>query len=297
MRLELDPYLNFHKNYRNTWDNLINNLNNPLEDSDIRTELTPFYHTKYYDDFSEDEKKKLFYSYIQFNAEVISFLERLLLISFRSLREDSKKEPVVKGVLKFMGEELQHSIAFTTFLHNQKYINFPQNKIVALPKWLVNWVVISLKWAPLGVCYPAVKLEAYSIAYWNHIKQYYKDNENDWVKLNHLHAVDELKHVPIHFEFIRHLKNKTKRTSSMRTIYATFVLIFSLQVTLFVSTNNMLKISLPRLSRFERLKYTFRMFKWILRELPVYDETRAITKKCFEDNDPPFRRLFSFMYW
>lgn len=296
MKLELVSYLKFHKNYKNDWIDFTDSLNQSLGDSEIRNELIPFFGTKYFEKFSESERKSLFYTYIQFNAEVITFLERLLLISFRSLRADVKKMYGVEGVEKFMGEELFHSLAFIKFLDAQENMDYRNKKVVKLPKIIMTWLLSSLKFAPLGVCYPAVKLEAYSIAYWDYIKKYYDKNSNDWVRLNEFHAVDEMKHVPIHFEFMRLLFNRTKKTARFRTIYSTLVLFICLQLTLIYSSLNMLKISIPRLSRCQRLFYMLKMFKWIIRELPVYTQTRKITRDCFKMNKPPMMYLFSFMY-
>lgn len=296
MKLELGPYLKFHKNYKKDWTIFTNTLENSLSDDDIRNEMIPFHGTKLFERFSETEKKSLFYTYIQFNAEVITFLERLLLISFRSLRSDIKNIYGYDGVEKFMGEELYHSQAFVKFLDTQRKMDYRNQKIVKLPKIIINWLVSSLKFAPLGVCFPAVKLEAYSIAYWNYIKKYYDNDSNDWVRLNQIHAVDEQKHVPIHFEFMRLLFNKTKKTSKLRTIYSTFVLFICLQLTLVYSTMNMLKISVPRFNKIQKVYYTLKMFKWIIGELPVYTETRKITRDCFLQNKPPMMYLFSFMY-
>ncbi len=297
MYLELEPYLKFHKNYKSDWIKFNEQLTNSLNANDFRDELTPLYGTKYYDDFSDSEKEKLFIYFIQFQAEVISFLEKLLLISFRSLREDVRGVHGLDGVLKFMGEELYHSFAFTQFLSHQKQLNFPNQKIVVLPTLVRDSLIRFLKYAPLGVCLPAVKLEAYSIAYWDFMKQYYTKDENDWVKLNRFHAVDEIKHVPIHFEFFRCLLDKTRKTSRLRTILASYYLIFCLQITLFVSIRNVLKLSVPRLSKIENLKYTLKIGKWNLRDIPVYKETRKMTKECFDANELSFKKLFNFMYW
>lgn len=297
MKLELAPYLKFHKNYRKDWIDFTNSMNKSLTDSDYRDEMVPFHGTKYFKQFTDQEKKKLFYYYIQFNAEVIVLLERLLLISFRSLRADVRNLHGVEGVEKFMGEELFHSLSFIKFLDIQNNIDYRSQKIVKLPKNILNGLIASLKFAPLGVCFPAVKLEAYSIAYYNYIKKYYIQDENEWMRLNHIHAVDEMKHVPIHFEFMRLLFNKTKKTGRVRTVYSTLVLFICLQLILIFSAMNMLAFAVPKIGRLKRFVYTLRMFKWILRELPVYTETRKITKDCFLENRPPMMTFFSFMYW
>ncbi len=297
MHLELEPYLKFHKNYKDDWTKFNSGLTNSMTEEDFRDQLTPLFGTEHYSSFSDEEKMSLFFHFIQFQAEVISFLERLLLVSFRSLREDVRGVKGCEGVLKFMGEELYHSLAFTQFLAHQNHLDYPNKKIVKLPKYLINSLITVLKSAPLGVCLPAVKLEAYSIAYWEYMKPYYDKDENDWVRLNWFHSVDEIKHVPIHFEFFRLLLNKTKKTGRVRTIFATFFFILCLQVTLFVSIKNILKESVPHLSAWQRIRYTLLIGKWNLRQIPVYFETRRMTKECFDANELSFKKLFSFMYW
>lgn len=154
--------------------------------------------------------------------------------------------------------------------------------------------------APMAMALPGAKIEAYSVHYGRYLEEQYRAEQGlsassvQWLKINHLHMLDEVFHVPHEFELFRLCFSASSRTLTMG---GTLFFVLFLQWALISSTWKMLEISLERPTFAKKLILTAKIGRWVVRRFPPYDATRKQIRRQFELHKPPFGWLFRFIYW
>jgi hypothetical protein len=157
--------------------------------------LIPLHGTRYFARLTETEKRGLYLGFIQFKAEFFILLEGLILFAMRSLRADPKSR-------RLSQEEILHSQAFRWFLRKEKALPFTHGALMLRRgRPILSAVIALVRAVPLAMSLPGAKVEAYSVAYSQFLRsQHGAEDASSWVKLNWLHLLDEVHHVPFEFE-------------------------------------------------------------------------------------------------
>jgi hypothetical protein len=272
-----------------------------LQDYPIPEKLIPLWGTPEYDQFSKTERTRLYLYFCQFNAEMFILLESLLLIGFRRLSREISEPQGVQLLNTVVRDEYRHARAFRKFLREESALDWPRTQIVLnRGKWLKKIMVGIVLRAPMAMALPGAKIEAYSVHYGKYLEDRYKEEQGvspsaiQWLKLNHLHMLDEVFHVPHEFELFKLCFGQRSRAL---TLFGTLFFVLFLQWALISSTWKMLGITLERPTFKRKLVLTAKIGRWVVRRFPPYDATRRQIRRQFETQKPPFGWMFRFIYW
>lgn len=260
-------------------------------------ELTPFYGLPQFQNFSEEEKRILFFEYVKLVGEAQILLEQILIFGFFHYRKKRKAydDEVNQSMDKLSLEELYHSQAFRDFLSQVPELDWKGKPIYPKGTLLRKSFALLIKWAPLGMTLPGAKIEAFSLAYYKLLKKHYpSDLDNSWIELSYYHHQDEAFHVPLEFD----IYNSTIiRSGAFKTLFSTLLFIVLLQWALLSASWRLIRHSFPRKSLGERLNLVRYFVKWAIRHMPAFEETRNHTRKLFKKKKPLFSNILSFMHW
>jgi hypothetical protein len=193
-------------------------------EKDYVEELTPFFGLTQFNNFSEEEKKKLFFEYVKLVGEAQILLEQILIYGFFHYRKKRKvyDEEVNQSMDKLSLEELYHSQAFRDFLGGVPELEWKEKPIYPKGSLLRKSFALLIKWAPLGMTLPGAKIEAFSLAYYKLLKKHYPHElDNSWIELSYYHHQDEAYHVPLEFD----IYNSTIiQSGAFKTLFSTLLI-------------------------------------------------------------------------
>ncbi len=292
-----EKFLLNKESWKDKWSDFLNSPVN-FNDSHFKEELTPFYGTSTFNDFSDQEKLKLFYAYIKLVTEAQIMLEQVLIYGFFYFRNKRfRHDGVVQdSIEKLQCEELHHSQAFRHFLAESPQLQWPKERIFPFPRFIRSLLAWVMKKAPLGMTLPGAKIEAFSMAYFKLLKKAYPEGEREhsWYHLNHYHHIDESFHVPLEFDLYN---DSIWKSGPIRSFLSTLFFIIFLQYALALGSWNLVRIAFNERSPKERIGLFFGFMRWAIRHMPAFEETRLHTKSLFKKKRPLFGNILSFMHW
>jgi hypothetical protein len=285
------------KESRTRWDEFLSNRPPALlSESPVQEALIPLYGTPYFDQLSDQEKRRFYFGFAQFNAEVIVFLEDLLLFSFRRFLKELAPDTREK-MSSIVKDEFQHSKGYRKFLKEEPAVFWPEKKFFldSAGHYFKGIAMGIASRSPMSMAIPGARLEAYSIHLSTYLsRQYGSPLANEWTRLNHLHMLDESRHVPFEFELYEDTMNLR---SHWTTVTGGLLFVLFTQWVLLRANWRMVNCCADKSSLGRRMKLTFHMAFWAVRQFPPYEMARKQIKKLLEDKKPPYGRLFQFLTW
>ncbi len=252
-----------------------------MQEASIPDGLIPLHGTSRFAALSDREKKALYFGFIQFTAEFFILLESLLLVAMKSLGPHDKGRHLAR-------EELLHSQAFRRFLRQEKQLSFDSGSLMLKRgRWLRNAVLALVRRVPLAMTLPGAKIEAYSVFYGRYLKAHYGSiDANTWMKLNWLHLLDEVHHVPFEFEIHNDVFGKLSFVRKVESIVGIALFYGFLQWILISSSLILGWHSLDRASLGRRILLSLATLRWVSRSFLPTRQMREAMKDHFRKHRP-----------
>ncbi|MEN9724307.1 MAG: hypothetical protein RJB38_2293 [Pseudomonadota bacterium] len=253
----------------------------PLQEDCIPDALIPLYGTSRFTLLSEQEKKALYFGFIQFTAEFFILLESLLLVAMKSVGPHEKGRRLAR-------EELLHSQAFRRFLRQEKRLSFNSGSLMLRRgRWLRKAALVLVRRVPLAMTLPGAKIEAYSVFYGRYLKTHYGSiDANTWMKLNWLHLLDEVHHVPFEFEIHNEVFDELPTVRKVESILGIAIFYAFLQWILISSSLMLGWRSLDHAPLGRKVLLSLATLRWISRSFLPTRQMREAMKAHFRTLRP-----------
>lgn len=248
-------------------------LDGPIVTSEleVQEQLTPLYGTDDYALLSDDARRSLYLGFVRIIGESIAFFESLLCSAWFLHRQKSDRERDL-ALKKFSREELYHSKAFRRFLNQRKELKMkPKQKKASMLygqrsiRRLMFWIV---KKCPLAIMIHGAKAETFTL-YYSRKVMHHLDASSDWYRINKLHYLDEIHHVPIGYEVYDAYLEEVGFTGRIVTLGLSLLFTMLIQVMLFRSV-----LGLTTTIFRQRFRYAWRITHWILFDFSPFVDTR-----------------------
>lgn len=235
--------------------------------------------------------------FIKLNAEALIVLEQALLVGMRSFGPARTRQEERASATKLAWEEYYHTRAFRTFLAREKSLCWRDDSLFLFRnRRCRRWLAFLARRAPLALCIPGAKIEAFSLHYSQHVKEAFGGWEaNSWAKIQHLHMLDEAQHVPVQFALYR--RGCPRGLKGLGVVAGTLAFVLILQVLLLTGNWRMVCAAMPSRSFPARVRWTFRIARWCVREFPPYAAALPRIRRYIAEDGLPFGRFLSFIAW
>ncbi|WP_413289279.1 hypothetical protein [Bdellovibrio sp. HCB337] len=270
-------YLKRQEHSLDKWYVFMNeNLRQNFQELTYEEGLTPFFGAEDWNDWTPDQRKKLFQRFCQFNAEALMAFEQCFMYASVQPATLIQDETERKAFFHFVREEFLHTKAFRCYLRAEKAFNFPQDSVfIHRCHRLKNNFAWILKREPFAIIIPGAKSEAYSLFYSKLLERVYKTKTNSFTELNTLHSKDEVFHVQFDYNFVDSLVKNWSLWRQWRFIFYSFLMILNIQFIVILGFMNILKEVAPEKGFFKRTYTMMRFFRWTLWHFVPYQQTRT----------------------
>lgn len=253
----------------------------PLQEDFIPEALIPLHGTPHFSDIFPREKRALFFGFVQFTAEFFILLESLLLVAMKAIGKHDKGK-------RLAHEELLHSQAFRRFLRQEKSLSSSSGSLMLRRgRWVRKAVLALVRSVPLAMTLPGAKIEAYSVYYGRYLRSHYgSPDANTWMKLNWLHLLDEVHHVPVEFEIHDDVFVRLSWVRKAESILGIALFYAFLQWILISSCILLGWRSFDSAPLFRRIRLSLSTLKWVSRSFLPTQQMREAMKSHFRTRKP-----------
>jgi hypothetical protein len=257
--------------------------------------LTPFHGTRAFQKLTASQKYRLFWGFVQINAEVIIHLEQTLLLSHRGFHCHEKRTE--QALSSFIADERLHIQLFRDYLHDCAGLNWPAESLLLHRRaWFREACMWLYRFEPLAPFLPAAKSEIYAIQYFHTIKAHLPQDQR-WAQLIRLHAQDEAAHITVDFAILEEQLSGMPWPRVVRLYAGTFLAVMMTQVCLLYSAWNLMAQVFNGENALARLRRTLGFVHWTLNVFGGFKTTRRIFSQMLAKKRHAFFRHFAFMGW